>query len=141
MTALTEVDLTLPSGAPIMISCQRGDEYRAERLFRVAHFLDLNNAVPIELTRLHDHAGILRPCWRALPRDGRVIRVIAAAWNAEREQLVWHMLGSDPRGAPFLEDEVRSPIKPSPGYNTLRAPAPAAMASPFVNGPRPPSDE
>ena len=82
------------------------DDHRAARLFRVAHFLDLNRALPDDLLRLHDHAGILRPCWRSYPRDARVIELIHTAWIHEIETKVWHMHGDDPRGAPILEYEV-----------------------------------
>lgn len=126
MTArpITEIVLTF-DGAPVAISWQRGDDYRAERLFRVIHFLALNNALPPQLIRLHDHAGILRPCYRSMPTDARAIRLTLHAWRNEGEQDVWHILGDDPRAPPFLEDHDGTAIKPSPAY--LRPPAPASV--------------
>lgn len=111
-----EIKLTLNTGS-VVISAQAGDDHRAARLFRIAHFLDLNDALPPELIRLHDHAGILRPCWRETPRNARVLQVIHEAWKNEGETQVWHMLGADPRGVSVLEYEVGAALKLYPYYH------------------------
>lgn len=89
----------------LSLSAQRGDDYRAERLFRVLGFLHRNGALPSTLIRLHDHAGILRACWSKVPKEMRAMRLMHAGWLAEGEQSVWHVLGDNPRAVPFLQDD------------------------------------
>lgn len=110
------IAIVFEDGARVCISWQHGDDHRAERLFRVAHFLHRNKALPSTLIRLHDHAGILRPCWSEQPTDLSMLRLFHEAWSNECESQVWHMLGDNPRDIPFLEDGGKPLIVASPKY-------------------------